>query len=189
MTSRSSPPSEAITSRLWLLSLSSSRSPATSASTLPGNRSGVAGCTIGQPVETAAATRRAGLGRDSTAGPGVAVHRHPRTRFRRCVPQQTKPSGSIRNTVGQLRTPNNSQTRRSASLMTGCSISYRRTASSMFLASRSVSNLARVDADHDQLLRIRPLQFLQLRQDVHAVDAAVGPEVQQHESALQILAA
>ena len=50
----------------------------------------------------------------------------------------------------------------------------------------SVVELGRMDPDHDQFVRKRPLQLFQLRQDVHAVDAAIGPEIEQDEFALQV---
>ena len=47
--------------------------------------------------------------------------------------------------------------------------------------------LGRVDADHDDFVGIGLLELLQLGQDVHAVDAAVGPEIEQDELAAQLL--
>ena len=47
--------------------------------------------------------------------------------------------------------------------------------------------LGRVDPDHDKLVGIRPLQLLQLRQDVHAVDAAIRPKIEQHELPPELL--
>ncbi len=47
--------------------------------------------------------------------------------------------------------------------------------------------LGRMNADDDQLVRERMLKFLQNRQDVHAVDAAIGPEIEQHKLATQLL--
>ena len=41
-----------------------------------------------------------------------------------------------------------------------------------------VLKLRGVDADHDQLIRVLGFKFLQIRNDVDAVDAAVGPEVE-----------
>ena len=46
-----------------------------------------------------------------------------------------------------------------------------------------VGELRRVHADHHQLVAILLLQPAQVGQDVHAVDAAVGPEVEQHDLA------
>src|SRR6266850_2069306 len=48
-----------------------------------------------------------------------------------------------------------------------------------------VFELGRVDADDDQLVRILFLELLQIGNDVNAVDAAVGPEVEQHNLASQ----
>ena len=46
--------------------------------------------------------------------------------------------------------------------------------------------LGGVDADDDQLCGVFPFELLQLRDDVHAVDAAVSPEVEQHDLAAQL---
>ena len=43
-----------------------------------------------------------------------------------------------------------------------------------------------MDADHDQFIAVRLLQVLQLGEDVHAVDAAVGPEIQEHEFSAEV---
>ena len=43
--------------------------------------------------------------------------------------------------------------------------------------------LGRMDADHDDFVGIGLFDFLEHRQDVHAVDAAISPEVQDHELA------
>ena len=45
--------------------------------------------------------------------------------------------------------------------------------------------LGGVDADDHHVVRIRVLELFQLRQDVHAVDAAVGPEIEDDEFAAQ----
>ena len=45
--------------------------------------------------------------------------------------------------------------------------------------------LRRVHADHHQRIGVFLFELLQLRQDVHAVDAAVGPEVEHHELAAE----
>ena len=50
-----------------------------------------------------------------------------------------------------------------------------------------VVKLRRVAADDDQLVRVFVFEVLQVGQHVHAVDAAVGPEVDQHDLAAQIL--
>ena len=42
-------------------------------------------------------------------------------------------------------------------------------------------------ADHDQFIREFCFQLLQFGENVHAVDAAEGPKVEEHELALQIL--
>src|SRR5207248_9371790 len=42
-----------------------------------------------------------------------------------------------------------------------------------------------VDADDHEFIRILLLELFQIRNDVHAVDAAVGPKVQQHNFAFQ----
>jgi hypothetical protein len=44
-----------------------------------------------------------------------------------------------------------------------------------------------MNANHDQIVWIRVLQLLQLRQNVHAVDAAKRPEVEHHELAFEVL--
>ena len=49
-----------------------------------------------------------------------------------------------------------------------------------------VLELGRVHADDDQLTGVFPLQELEVRQDVHTVDAAVGPEVEQHDLSAQV---
>ena len=49
-----------------------------------------------------------------------------------------------------------------------------------------VGELGRVDADNHQLVRKFLLQLLQLRDDMHAVDAAVGPEVQDDGLAFEL---
>ena len=49
-----------------------------------------------------------------------------------------------------------------------------------------VHELRRVHADHDQLVGVLLLQRAQLVEDVQAVDAAEGPEVEQHEAAAQV---
>ena len=48
-----------------------------------------------------------------------------------------------------------------------------------------VFKLCGVNADHDQLIRVLCFEFLQIRNDVDAVDAAVGPKIQQHDFAFQ----
>ena len=45
--------------------------------------------------------------------------------------------------------------------------------------------LGAVDADHHQVVRIGPFELLELRQDVHAINAAVGPEIQEDELAAE----
>ena len=47
--------------------------------------------------------------------------------------------------------------------------------------------LGRVNADHHHVVGIGLLQLLELRQHVHAVDAAVGPEIEDHELAAERL--
>ncbi len=63
-----------------------------------------------------------------------------------------------------------------------------------FVAHNSLANafgivlgveLAGMDADHHDVVRIGPFQLFQFRQHVHAVDAAVGPEIEDHEFAAQ----
>ena len=56
----------------------------------------------------------------------------------------------------------------------------------MFSVSFSVSNLAEWTPITTSSFGIGLLQLLQLGQDVHAVDAAVGPEVEQHELAAEV---
>ena len=56
----------------------------------------------------------------------------------------------------------------------------------MFSASFSVSNLGGVDPNHHQLFGIPLLQLFELRQDVHAIDAAVGPEIEEDELPFQV---
>ena len=56
----------------------------------------------------------------------------------------------------------------------------------MFSVSFSFSNLAEWTPMTTSSLRVLLLELLQVGQDVHAVDAAVGPEVEQDELALQI---
>ncbi len=46
--------------------------------------------------------------------------------------------------------------------------------------------LRRVDADHDDVIGIRLFEFLELRQDMDAIDTAVSPEIEDHELATQI---
>ena len=46
-----------------------------------------------------------------------------------------------------------------------------------------VRKLCRVDSDDRQDLRVLGFQRLQLREDVQAVDSAVGPEIQQDHAA------
>ena len=46
-----------------------------------------------------------------------------------------------------------------------------------------VGELRRVHADDDELVGVLLLELLQVRQDVDAVDAAVGPEVEQDDLA------
>ena len=43
-----------------------------------------------------------------------------------------------------------------------------------------------VDTDYHQILGISLFKFLQFGQDVHAIDAAVGPKIEQHEFSAQI---
>ena len=51
-----------------------------------------------------------------------------------------------------------------------------------------VVELGRVHADHDERAAGEDaLEVLEVGQDVHAVDAAVGPEVEQHDLALELL--
>ncbi len=50
-----------------------------------------------------------------------------------------------------------------------------------------VRELRRMHADHDQFLRILVFQELEVGQDVHAVDAAKRPEIDQHDLAAEIL--
>jgi hypothetical protein len=50
-----------------------------------------------------------------------------------------------------------------------------------------IGELGGMHADHDQLLGVLLLQFLQVGNDVHAVDAAEGPEVQKNQLAAQIV--
>ena len=47
--------------------------------------------------------------------------------------------------------------------------------------------LRRVDADDDDLVGIGLFELLEFREDMHAVDAAVGPEVDHHPLAAQVL--
>lgn len=47
--------------------------------------------------------------------------------------------------------------------------------------------LGRVDANHHQVLGVGLFELFQLGEDVHAVDAAVRPEVQEHELPVQVL--
>ena len=46
-----------------------------------------------------------------------------------------------------------------------------------------------MDADDHDLVGILLFQLLQIRNDVHAVDAAIGPEIEQHDFAAQVLQA
>jgi hypothetical protein len=50
-----------------------------------------------------------------------------------------------------------------------------------------VVEFGRMDADDHQLLRVLLFQPDQIRNDVHAVDAAEGPEVQEDDLSLQVL--
>ncbi len=56
----------------------------------------------------------------------------------------------------------------------------------MFWLAFSAENLAHVHSDDDQLFRELLFELLQLRQDMHAVDAAIGPEIENHELATQV---
>ena len=56
----------------------------------------------------------------------------------------------------------------------------------MLPLSCSPSNLAEWTPIDHELVRIGVLELLELRQHVHAVDAAEGPEVEQHELAAQV---
>ena len=49
-----------------------------------------------------------------------------------------------------------------------------------------VEELGRVDADHDQVAGILVLEVLQIGEDVHTVDAAIAPEVEQYDLAMQV---
>ena len=49
-----------------------------------------------------------------------------------------------------------------------------------------VRELRRVHADHHELVGEALLERLQIAQHVHAVDAAVGPEVEDHDLAAQL---
>ena len=55
----------------------------------------------------------------------------------------------------------------------------------MFFSVFLVFELRGVDADHHELIRILRLELFQIRNDVDAVDAAVGPEVQQYDFSLK----
>ena len=46
--------------------------------------------------------------------------------------------------------------------------------------------LRRMHADDDQFVRVFLFELLQLRNDVHAVDAAISPEVEQYDFAAQL---
>ena len=46
--------------------------------------------------------------------------------------------------------------------------------------------LRRVNADYHDFIGIGVFQFLEFWQDVHAVDAAIGPEIQQDKFAPQV---
>ena len=48
-----------------------------------------------------------------------------------------------------------------------------------------IFKFCRVHSDHNQLVRIFFFQLLQIGNDVHAVDAAVGPKIEQHNFAFQ----
>ena len=74
----------------------------------------------------------------------------------------------------------------SASLTTGCLIRTRATLRRMFSVSCSAVNLARVHADDHELVLVLLLELRQVGQDVVAVDAAVGPEIQQDDLAPQL---
>ena len=55
----------------------------------------------------------------------------------------------------------------------------------MFSVCLLVRELGGVDADDDELVRILLFQLLEVGQDVHAVDAAVRPEIEQHDPPAQ----
>ena len=46
--------------------------------------------------------------------------------------------------------------------------------------------LGRMDADHHDFVGIGLLQLFELRQNVHAIDAAISPEVEQYKLAPQV---
>ena len=50
-----------------------------------------------------------------------------------------------------------------------------------------ILEFGRMDADHHNLIGILLFQLLQVRNDVHAVDAAVRPEIEQYDFASQVL--
>src|SRR5215813_5450222 len=48
-----------------------------------------------------------------------------------------------------------------------------------------VFKFRRVDANDDQLIRVFPFQPLQIRNDVHTVDAAIGPKIEEYNFTFQ----
>src|SRR5699024_4108170 len=48
-----------------------------------------------------------------------------------------------------------------------------------------VFELGQMHADDDQFIRVFALQCFEIGQNVHAVDAAIRPEIEQHDLALQ----
>ena len=49
-----------------------------------------------------------------------------------------------------------------------------------------VGELGRMDADHNQLICVFRFEALELRNNVHAVDTAIGPEVEQNNLSAQV---
>src|SRR5213594_2094771 len=99
---------------------------------------------------------------------------------------RTYPPASTKTSVGQERTAKRSQVSCSESTTTGWVTPLRSTARLTFCGSFS-DELGRVDADDDdRVLREALFDAAQDRQDVHAVDAAVGPEVEDRHPPAQV---
>ena len=80
-------------------------------------------------------------------------------------------------------TPNRSQIVMLASLTTGCLIRYSATLRRMFSVFSLGVELGGVHADDHQLVLVLLLEPGQVGQDVVAVDAAIGPEIEQDDLA------
>ena len=139
ITCRTSPSKEETTMRLWLVSAMNSLPPASSARTLPGKLralSGPRGGVVGRGER-----RMMPSSSNSATMPPNSWSNCSKVSSPSCLPM-TLPRGSMNIRVGQARQEYCCQTRNSASLITGCSSSHRRTAAVRLSVSFSVGNLA-----------------------------------------------